>query len=372
MEPLEGRARPCCGAIHCRILLCLLALHGPCRVCTYALLLFPLRVTQSVPVLLTFKCRLLFPHRESCNLDTLPLVQNIRRRLNVSHGILSDALPSHVLAALLSGVGEDNHFLQDGTDDGVEDQAQAAREPMPPFPLLHQPADCILRSPENEIGTNVLLAAGGGCFDLGDKGSRQRARDRGAKATPDPAFIMDKQPCEAACAPSGGVAPLPRPRSFNNSQMAARHECVTIFISDICSFSAWAHTVPPEAVMQTLNDLYTRLDRVILKEMPSLYKVETIGDAYIVAGNLFDPDPQHAATMTRFALRAREEAAKVLRPDVEDGSTVQLRIGVWVGADKDEVVDTTALNIISNLSVPTHILFILLQVSMAVSQFGHL
>ena len=106
--------------------------------------------------------------------------------------------------------------------------------------------------------------------------------------------------------------------------------------------------------------------------MPSLYKVETIGDAYIVAGNLFDPDPQHAATMTRFALRAREEAAKVLRPDVEDGSTVQLRIGVWVGADKDEVVDTTALNIISNLSVPTHILFILLQVSMAVSQFGHL
>ena len=80
--------------------------------------------------------------------------------------------------------------------------------------------------------------------------------------------------------------------------------------------------------MRTLNDLYTRLDRVILKEMPSLYKVETIGDAYIVAGNLFDPDLQHAATMVRFALRAREEAAKVPRPDV-DGLTVQLRMGAW-------------------------------------------
>ena len=31
--------------------------------------------------------------------------------------------------------------------------------------------------------------------------------------------------------------------------------------------------------MSTLNELYSRLDDVILHEMPSLYKVETIGDA---------------------------------------------------------------------------------------------
>ena len=84
--------------------------------------------------------------------------------------------------------------------------------------------------------------------------------------------------------------------------------------------------------MRTLNDLYTRLDRVIMKEMPGLYKVETIGDAYLVAANLFVPDPHHAATMAKFALRARQEAAKVPRPDLEDGSTLQMRMGEGWGA----------------------------------------
>ena len=46
-----------------------------------------------------------------------------------------------------------------------------------------------------------------------------------------------------------------------------------------------------------------------------------------VAANLVKPDPHHAATMVRFALRARQEAAKVPRPDTNDGSTLSLRIG---------------------------------------------
>lgn len=92
--------------------------------------------------------------------------------------------------------------------------------------------------------------------------------------------------------------------------------------------------------MQTLDDLFTRLDNVILNEMPTLYKVETIGDAYVVAANLMTPDPEHAATMVRFALRAQEEAAKVPRPDgsclptsgdgcLQEG--LQMRVGIHSG-----------------------------------------
>ena len=32
--------------------------------------------------------------------------------------------------------------------------------------------------------------------------------------------------------------------------------------------------------MSTLNDLYSRLDDIIIHEMPSLYKVETIGQCH--------------------------------------------------------------------------------------------
>ena len=88
--------------------------------------------------------------------------------------------------------------------------------------------------------------------------------------------------------------------------------------------------------MQTLDDLFTRLDNLILTEFPSLYKVETIGDAYVVAANLVDPDPQHAANVVRFALKAQEEAGKVPRPDCSSRSDsgggvqmegLQMRVG---------------------------------------------
>ena len=51
------------------------------------------------------------------------------------------------------------------------------------------------------------------------------------------------------------------------------HDCVTILFSDIVGFSSWAHRIAPKAIMDTLNDLFTRLDDIILSEMPSLYKV---------------------------------------------------------------------------------------------------
>ena len=72
---------------------------------------------------------------------------------------------------------------------------------------------------------------------------------------------------------------------------------------------------------------HCRLDDVITNEMPSLYKIETIGDAYMVCGNLMAEDVQHAACCVRFALRAQQEAAKVPTPGVDDGSPLRLRIG---------------------------------------------
>ena len=57
---------------------------------------------------------------------------------------------------------------------------------------------------------------------------------------------------------------------------------------------------------------------------------------YMCATNLTPRDPDHAATMVRFALRAQEEAAKVLRPDLQDGSTLQLRIGAQVCGDNEQ------------------------------------
>ena len=89
---------------------------------------------------------------------------------------------------------------------------------------------------------------------------------------------------------SGSAAPPRRAASFlasesgsfkhfsfsavtDHSKLSNHHGCVTIFFSDLIGFSTWAHELPPETIMATLNDLYTRLDDIILEEMPGVYKV---------------------------------------------------------------------------------------------------
>jgi class 3 adenylate cyclase len=114
------------------------------------------------------------------------------------------------------------------------------------------------------------------------------------------------------------------------------YENVTLFFSDIQGFTNICDQVDPWAVIDLLNQLYTVMDH--LASHFNLYKVETIGDAYMCCSGLPVPDKHHAELIANFAI-AVVEAVKLVKSPV-DGSPIQLRVGIHTGSCTAGVVGT--------------------------------
>jgi len=108
-------------------------------------------------------------------------------------------------------------------------------------------------------------------------------------------------------------------------------ECVTIFFSDIVGFTDISSTLDPLKVSNMLDRLYTAFDS--LSTEYQIFKVETIGDAYMAVTNLVeDQEEDHAIRIAHFAIHAVEAAASTLI-DEENPSmgTIQIRVGFHSG-----------------------------------------
>ncbi len=110
-----------------------------------------------------------------------------------------------------------------------------------------------------------------------------------------------------------------------------RHfEDVSILFTDFKGFTAIADKLSPGQLVEDLNECFVAFDSIM--EKYGLEKIKTIGDAYMCAGNIPSPDPDHIYKIIKAAMEIQSFMQKHNAMRLDKGlQPWEIRIGLHVG-----------------------------------------
>ncbi|MDA1215329.1 MAG: adenylate/guanylate cyclase domain-containing protein [Chloroflexi bacterium] len=88
------------------------------------------------------------------------------------------------------------------------------------------------------------------------------------------------------------------------STVAEDFEAVSVLFADIVGSTGLAMELPPQQLVDTLNELFSKFDSMV--EKYGLEKIRTMGDSYMVASGVPKPREDHAQALASMALEMRD------------------------------------------------------------------
>lgn len=117
--------------------------------------------------------------------------------------------------------------------------------------------------------------------------------------------------------------------------IANQFDEATILFADIVGFTQLASTLSATAVVNLLNQLFSRFD--MLADQYELEKIKTIGDAYMIVGGLPLQQIHHAEAIAHIALDMLRETEQF---SAEANHALKIRIGINTGPVVAGVIGT--------------------------------
>ena len=141
------------------------------------------------------------------------------------------------------------------------------------------------------------------------------------------------------------ILPAPIARRLKESQdiIADGFADVTVMFADIIDFTRLSEELPPKAMVELLNTIFSKFDS--MAEFHRLEKIKTIGDAYLVAGGLLEHDGvdfavdarDYTSSSLKLALEMRQYMDTLSK---ERGMNLAIHIGICSGPVVAGVIGT--------------------------------
>jgi len=120
-------------------------------------------------------------------------------------------------------------------------------------------------------------------------------------------------------------------QTINNDGFNREYNFICVLFMDILNYTELAHRYDSKTIFKLLHNIYNHFDNII-KKYQHLQKIETIGDAYMVVGDIYRLELNHKIVIKEIILMALEFITEIKTIPTPDQIPLAIRIGINMGA----------------------------------------